>query len=208
MTNRSPPLQTFLDELGRCLGAAHCEGRARAVAHALIAATRRPAPAGSAPPADLPVCRHLPAAISLGKAAPAPVDRLASAFEGIAPRLTWKIRASGGPFASENWPAGHANALIVGEQDSLEVRGDIAIGVSLLAPEVRYPDHNHRPEELYMLLTPGRFQHGDADWVALAPGETFHNDPDIRHAMASGSGPLLAVWCLLLDEQLAGPQQT
>jgi quercetin dioxygenase-like cupin family protein len=117
---------------------------------------------------------------------------------------TGRFERSGGPFASDTWAAGHANALIIGPQDSLETRDDIAVGVSLLAPEVRYPDHNHKPEELYMLLTPGRFQHGEADWVALEPGDTFHNDPDIRHAMASGHEPLLAVWCLLLDERLAG----
>ena len=204
MTDRSAPLQAFLDELKRNFHAANCDGRARAVTQALFEAAGRAAPAGDALPADLPVCRYLATAIAIGKSAPVPVDRLATAFEGVAPRLNWKVRASGGPFASDTWAAGHANALIIGPQDSLETRDDIAIGVSLLAPDVRYPDHNHKPEELYMLLTPGRFQHGEADWVALQPGDTFHNDPDIRHAMASGHEPLLAVWCLLLDERLAG----
>ena len=78
-------------------------------------------------------------------------------------------------------------------------RDDIAIGASLLAPNVRYPDHSHPPEEVYLLLTPGRFQHGDSDWIVLAPGETLHNEPRIKHAMASDDGPLLAFWCLLIQ---------
>ena len=109
------------------------------------------------------------------------------------------VRASGGPFASANWAEGHANSTIVGSASALETRDDIAIGASLLAPNVRYPDHSHAPEEVYLLLTPGRFQHGDSDWMALAPGETLHNEPGIKHAMASADGPLLAFWCLLIE---------
>jgi hypothetical protein len=109
------------------------------------------------------------------------------------------VRASDGPFASANWPEGHANATIVGSASALEIRDDVAIGASLLAPKVRYPDHSHAPEEVYLLLTPGRFQHGGSDWVALASGQTFHNKPRIKHAMASVDWPLLAFWCLLVQ---------
>lgn len=70
------------------------------------------------------------------------------------------------------------------------------IGVSLLAPRVRYPDHNHGPEEVYLVLSPGRFQHGDVGWVEPGIGGTFHNAPGIKHAMASNEAPLLAIWCL------------
>jgi hypothetical protein len=35
--------------------------------------------------------------------------------------------------------------------------------------------------------------------MALAPGETLHNEPRIKHAMASGDRPLLAFWCLLMQ---------
>ena len=68
--------------------------------------------------------------------------------------------------------------------------------VSLLAPHVRYPDHNHRPEEVYLLLSPGRFQHGGSEWFEPGIGGTLYNRPDVTHAMASGDVPLLALWFL------------
>src|SRR3546814_16037558 len=61
-------------------------------------------------------------------------------------------RPAGGPFASDNWPEGHANTLLVGPR-GLEDRNDLSIGASLLAPQVRYPDHRHAPEEVYFVLS-------------------------------------------------------
>jgi quercetin dioxygenase-like cupin family protein len=111
------------------------------------------------------------------------------------PSLLWSRRPAGGPFASDNWPDGHANATIVGTE-GLEHREDVVIGVSLLAPHVRYPDHNHSPEEVYLILSPGRFRHGESDWFEPGIGGTFYNEPNIVHAMASGEDPLLALWYL------------
>ena len=80
----------------------------------------------------------------------------------------------------------------------VEERRDVMIGASLLAPNVRYPDHNHAPEEIYLVLTPGRFQHGNSGWFTPGVGGTLHNVPSIKHAMASEDTPFLAMWCLLL----------
>lgn len=68
----------------------------------------------------------------------------------------------------------------------------------MLAPHVRYPDHRHPPEEIDLVMTPGRFRHGDSGWFEPGPGGTLHNIPDIDHAMASGATPLLAFCCLPL----------
>ena len=78
------------------------------------------------------------------------------------------------------------------------MRDDVAVGLSLLAPDVRYPDHSHPTEELYMLLSTGRFQHGEDPWCEPGPGNTFHNLPAIKHAMASGDTPLLAIWTMIV----------
>jgi quercetin dioxygenase-like cupin family protein len=199
MTTRSDPLQEFLDSLKENFAAAKLDAATRSMIDVLFADLARPAPEGSHHLRRLPTCRHLPDAINLAKSASPELARLASAFEAIEPSLAWMVRASGAPFASANWPEGHANATIIGSASPLETRDDVAIGASLLAPNVRYPDHSHAPEEVYLLLTPGRFQHGDLDWMALASGETLHNEPRIKHAMASDSGPLLAFWCLLMQ---------
>jgi hypothetical protein len=183
MTIRNDALQKFLDCLKENFAAAKSDSTVSSVVDVLFADLSRPAQAGSQSPCRLPACRHLPDAINLAKSG--------------SPEL--EVRATGGPFASANWPEGHANATIIGSASALEIRDDIAIGASLLAPNVRYPDHSHAPEEVYLLLTPGRFQHGDSDWMALTPGETLHNEPSIKHAMASEDAPLLAFWCLLMQ---------
>ena len=198
MTIRSAALQEFLDSLKENFAAAKSDPTVSSVVDVLFADLLRPAQAGSQPPRRLPACRYLPDAINLAKSRSSELARLALAFEAIEPSLAWMVRASGGPFASVNWPEGHANATIVGSAPALETRDDMAIGASLLAPNVRYPDHSHAPEEVYLLLTPGRFQHGASDWMALGPGETLHNEPRIKHAMASDDAPLLAFWCLLM----------
>lgn len=100
--------------------------------------------------------------------------RLADAFMALTPSLTWAPRSAGGPFASDSWPDGHANATIVGPK-GLEDRDDLAIGASLLAPHVRYPDLSHSPEEVCLVLSPGRFQHGDSDWFKPGIGGTLYN---------------------------------
>jgi quercetin dioxygenase-like cupin family protein len=119
-------------------------------------------------------------------------------FVSLEPLLRWAPRVSGGPFASENWTDGHANAVIIGGS-GLEPRDDVQIGVSLLAPHVRYPDHRHAAEEVYLVLSRGRFQHGASTWFEPGIGGSLHNVPNIVHAMASDHSPLLAIWCLWVD---------
>lgn len=196
--NRSANLQDFLDALKAAFSSSKESGpEVLAFLTNLFAALDSQAPRGKLAAAQPSVCEHLPAAFQFARSASPEVTSVASSLEKIAPLLAWKVRPSGGPHASANWPGGHANAVIVGN-GGLEERSDIAIGVSLLAPHVRYPDHTHAPEELYLVLSPGRFQHGDSEWFEPGPGGTLHNVPNIRHAMASDEKPLLAIWCLLL----------
>ena len=200
-SERSAALEKFLDTLKAAFSSSVGKGsEVNNFLGTLFAALEKPALRGNGESAHLPVCDHLPAAFQLARSASPELVSLASALERIAPLLAWKVRSSGGPNASENWPEGHANAMIVGK-GGLEERSDIAIGASLLAPHVRYPDHTHAPEEIYLVLTPGRFQHGDSDWFEPSAGGTLHNVPNIKHAMASDEKPLLAIWCLMLQEQ-------
>src|SRR3546814_4256147 len=86
----------------------------------------------------------------------------------------------------------------------LEDRNDLSIGASLLAPQVRYPDHRHAPEEVYFVLSPGRFQHGASDWFEPGIGGTLYNEPNIEHAMASDDAPPLVLWCLWMGKTPSG----
>jgi hypothetical protein len=77
-----------------------------------------------------------------------------------------------------------------------EPRDDVWVGASLLAPDVRYPDHHHAPEEVYLALSRGKFRHGEDEWFEPGIGGIFHNIPNIKHAMASVATPFFAIWCL------------
>ena len=193
---RDEALQEFVDALRSAFVVALGSTPAmRVFQSSLFQALAKSESAGIQRAANLPVCAHLPSTIQSAMMSAPEVGRLATAFEKIAPKLTWKVRSSSGPHASESWLAGHANVVIIGP-GGIEERSDISIGASLLAPHVRYPDHSHPPEELYLVLTSGRFQHASDDWFEPGPGGLFHNTPGIKHAMASDDQPLLAFWCL------------
>jgi len=143
----------------------------------------------------LPVCAHLSGALERACLASGAMEDLVESFAAVEPLLNWARRPAGGPFASDSWLEGHANAMIIGPA-GLESRGDLLVGASLLAPRVRYPDHSHAPEEVYVVLSPGRVKHGATPWIEPGIGGTFHNVPDVTHAMESGDAPLLAIWSL------------
>lgn len=149
-------------------------------------------------PKRLPVCSYLAEAVMPAQKASPVLSDLVRAFNDVEPEIHWAVRAAGGTNASANWPENHANGMIFGP-GGVEERSDVMIGASLLAPNVRYPDHSHPPEEIYLVLTPGRFQHGSSAWFTPGVGGTLHNVPSIKHAMASEDTPFLALWCLLLE---------
>lgn len=160
----------------------------------IAGALATPAPRRGRPGSRLPVCAHLDAALAVEFGDPT-LAALGDAFRTVEPDLEWVRRTAWDETASANFPDGHANAMILGPA-GLENRADVWLGVSLLAPHVRYTDHSHAPEETYLVLSDGQFQHGDSDWFTPGIGGCFYNPPWIRHAMRSGATPLLAFWAL------------
>lgn len=197
MPMREAPLQAFVSCLDDVFGSISLEPDPADVVDNMRSALQAPGRMTPSTGKRLPVCDYLPEAFANARAVPA-LTGLVDAFTALEPSLSWAKRASGGTLASENWPEGHANATIIGP-GGLEHRDDLVIGVSLLAPHVRYPDHNHGPEEVYLALSKGRFRHGQSGWFEPGIGGTFYNEPDIKHAMASDEAPLLAIWCLWVD---------
>ena len=199
MSHRDGPLQPFLTSLVDAIRSDAIGAEASAAIDRIEDALRNPGRAGAVVPRRLTVCGHLTEALATARSGSAPAARVADAFAALEPSLAWAPRHAGGPFAGDNWPDGHANATIVGPR-GLEDRNDLSIGASLLAPHVRYPDHSHGPEEVYLVLSPGRFQHGDSGWFEPGIGGTLYNASNIKHAMASGDAPLLALWCLWIGK--------
>jgi hypothetical protein len=191
---RDDALQSFADALLAAYAEVAPGPEARASLRRIAGALAEPGPRRERPGGRLPVCAHLDAALAVDVGRPA-LRRLIDAFQAIEPDLEWVRRASFDETASANFTEGHANAMILGPA-GLENRRDVWVGVSLLAPHVRYTDHSHAPEETYLVLSDGEFRQGDGDWFAPGVGGSFYNTPFVTHAMRSGDRPLFAFWAL------------
>ncbi len=149
---------------------------------------------GTPNPMRLPPCALLDDAITEACKTSGKASDVATTLSAIEARLTW-TRRKGWERENEAFAHGHANATIVGP-DGLEPRDDVWIGASVMAPNVRYPDHQHPPEEVYTVLSDGEWRTADGEWFSPGIGGIVHNPPGIVHAMRSGEKPLLAIWCL------------
>jgi quercetin dioxygenase-like cupin family protein len=198
MTSNARPeaLRAFLDAVRRGYEGASPGGETRACLSRVFDALQDPVPVSDADPVRVPTTALLGQALEPACRAGGGLAELADRVLDLDPLLSWKRRGGAAPQASASFPDGHANAMVVGP-GGLEDRRDVWVGVSLLAPGVRYPDHSHAPEEIYLVLTDGQFRQGEQEWFTPGVGGTLYNEPNIDHAMASSPDtPLLAVWCL------------
>ena len=196
MADRPAALQGFLNAASDAFLSRTKDDAGQRVARAVFGALATAGTPADEPPASLPVVdRHLaPLTTSTRYDDPLLAD-LAKALRALSPHLTWKPRAGDNPKASATFAQGHANAIIAGP-GGLERRSDVWLGVSLLAPDVRYPDHTHAPEETYLTLSPGAFRQEGRDWAETGTGCTYYNPPGIVHMMRSGAEPFLTLWAL------------
>lgn len=195
LTERIENLQFFVEAASEAFGKFAVAPEARRSVGEIFAALRRPGDMRSGRGSRLPACDQLEAALAIDTADPVLLC-LVDRFRAIEPHLQWGRKTSYDATASANFDDGHANAMIVGP-GGLEERRDLWLGVTLMAPNVRYPDHDHAPEEVYLVLTPGEFRQGEGAWFAPGLGGSFYNTPGIRHAMRSVDAPFLAFWALL-----------
>ncbi|WP_315925798.1 dimethylsulfonioproprionate lyase family protein [Mesorhizobium sp. SP-1A] len=194
MALRSEAFQQFIDAALAAFGRHARDPESRRTIRQISAALETPGVERSGPGRRLPTCSHLEGALAAASAHEA-LRPLVERFKALEPRLQWSNRSEVDASASRNFASSHANAMIVGP-GGLEARKDIWLGVSLLAPNVRYPDHDHAPEEVYLVLSEGEFWHGKDPWFSPGIGGSFYNEPGIRHAMRSGDKPLFAFWAL------------
>ena len=161
--NRPAALARFLDAAREALSA-RLEGgtppgdAAARIFDALSASVGTVTRARQPPP---PAYRHLAPALVSARAAPE-VSSLAGAFEALEPELPWR-RRPGSEARGKVFHDGHANADVIGPA-GLERRADVWIGASLVAPGVRYIDHQHPPEEIYIVMSEGEWYREDRGW--------------------------------------------
>ncbi len=145
----------------------------------------------------LPVCDNLGRVWTSMAAGGDVLAALGRSVAALAPRLTWERRKGSTP-AEHPFHDGHANAMVIGP-GGIEARDDLWVGLSLLAPKVTYPDHDHPPEEVYLAFTDGEWWNARMPWTRPGPGGLIYNPPGIRHAMRSGPEPFLALWLLPVE---------
>lgn len=195
---RPESLQDFLDA-ARAAFAAHVDSpEATASLERIFAALDTPGTMASIAGARLPPCGHLATAADPAQFTDPSLRRLIEAFMHLEPDLQWRPRSGDCTNAGPGFVENHANAYIVGP-GGIERRSDVWIGMSLVAPNIRYPDHTHPPEETYLVLSPGQFMQGHDNWFEPGIGGTLYNPPGILHAMHSGDAPLLALWALYAE---------
>ncbi len=196
MHHRSVHLQSIIESLRMAiLRGDHPQAR-RAAELCFDRLARSSGSGGSMPPARLPVCRYLDGVYEDMARAASPLGETATAFAAIEGQLHWWRRKGSTP---DNQPFydGHANAMLIGP-GGLEERDDVMVGVSLMAPDILYPDHSHPPEEVYVAFTDGAWWNAEMDWTEPGLGGLIYNPPGILHAMRSGPKPFLAAWLLPL----------
>jgi hypothetical protein len=125
-----------------------------------------------------------------------PCQNMVNSIIDLAGALPWYQR----PVANNpEFMAGHVNAQIIGP-DGLEVRHDLIVGVTLMRPNIDYPDHQHEPEELYLVLSEGHWRQNNIPWHTPGLGGLVYNPSNVFHGMKSLNTPLIALWCLPLDK--------
>ena len=198
MTSNARPeaLRAFLHGVRRGFEGASPDSDTMACLSRVFNLLQAPRPVSDAAPLRVPTSALLEDALEPARRAGGGLQDLASRILHLDPLLSWRRRGGAAPQASASFWDGHASAMVVGP-GGLEDRKDVWVGLSLLAPGVRYPDHRHAPEEIYLFLTDGQFRQGEREWFTPGVGGTLYNVPNILHAMASSpERPLLAVWCL------------
>ena len=149
-------------------------------------------------PRRLPACRFLPDVVAASLLS---APDMAAAIAALEEDLNWRQNpnysdeAMGQPGYMNNY----AYAEIIGP-GGIYPGDDFLLGLFLLGPGLRYPNHSHPAPELYFILS------GDSEWRmrdepfdAREPGETIWHEPFVPHATNTGRSPLLCAYVWTKD---------
>jgi len=76
--------------------------------------------------------------------------------------------------------------------------GDVIAGFLYVDRHQSYPEHEHEPQELYLILSgTAQWRHGGNEhYESVGPGQSFYNSPFDRHGVRVADEPLLALYVL------------
>jgi quercetin dioxygenase-like cupin family protein len=146
-----------------------------------------PAPA----PRRLPACDHLDGALAAGRQGTeaAIADALASLTDSLCWTYSYPARPTAPDLSSRV-----AFCQIAGP-GGLRRSDQLRLGLTLIAPETRYPAHLHPAIETYLVIAgTGLWWLGSADPTLQPPGALIFHPSGVPHAMQTAGEPLLAVY--------------
>lgn len=117
---------------------------------------------------------------------------LADCLRSLENGLDW-YRGSTGKYASVNFEEGHAHAVLAGP-NGIEERSDVLLGISLMAPYTRFPDHVQELPTVVFPLSEGEFRSGSGEWFQSAVGSALYYSAGRQFAMRCTRNPLLLLW--------------
>ncbi len=141
----------------------------------------------AAPLAALP---HRPSAIgAVDSLAGLPDHPLTDAVREISPQLPWIAS----PRVDDD--GAHVGLVLLDQVVELD---NVVTGLTVLDAHSTYPEHNHPPSEVYLILGgEAQWRYGGSDeFVTHATGDIVHNHPDDWHEIRTTTQPTVAIWTL------------
>lgn len=103
-------------------------------------------------------------------------------------------KSPSGPFASKNFDSSNAHAVIVGPGGA-EERADARIGITILKPYTRMPDHRLSCPRTYLALSAFEFSTESVGWTRAQVGTVCFAPAGEIVAYRCTMTPLLMIWC-------------
>ena len=149
-------------------------------------------------PTRLPACRFLPDAVAASLLS---VPDMAAATAALEEDLNWRQNPnySDEAMGQPGYMMNYAYAEVIGPH-GVWPGDDFLLGLFLLGPGLRYPNHAHPAPELYWILSGlSEWRMRDAPFEPREPGETIWHEPFVPHATNTGATPLLCAYAWTKD---------
>ncbi|MCO8162062.1 dimethylsulfoniopropionate lyase [Pseudomonas sp. 21LCFQ010] len=161
-------------------------------ADAQLSLARRPVPEQE----DPGVIEHwLATSLALARHNPAVDHPLLDALQALLAHARW-IKRSAAHGEDPAFVERHRHALLLGNGSPVACP-TLTLGLAVMAPETRYPFHQHPPQEFYIVLSEGQWYRQGDGWWQPGMGGMLWNAPSVVHSMQSEDAPLLALWGLM-----------
>lgn len=150
-------------------------------------------PADPGPPRLLaPVWK--PGAAQLAAARPAPAFAgLLGLMRARADGLEWRQSYSAAEIG-ESYLKGMGYVELMGPRGHYP-SDTVAFGFVAIGPDSLYPEHRHRAEEIYAILSgTGEWRYDLGPWTRHGAGEVVHSAPNRWHALRTGTEPLVMLY--------------